>query len=140
MEKDYCLRCYGSLGNVGINLGKGFRPSPIWSKRSPPHQILHVPPTLHLSVSFFPPSMCPNWSKNSGPGFHNKALLPRSLETGFHCIIWGTGASTPRIWYADMYAKPSGRFQPIKKIGYEAGNWPSSSSLRRETAAATSSG
>ncbi len=64
--------------------------------------------------------------------FYDKALLPRSFEIGFHSVIWDTDASSSRIWNADLFAKPRGRYQPLgvnSKINYRADNWPSSCSL-----------
>ncbi len=39
-------------------------------------------------------------------------LLLRSYAIGSHSIILGTGASTPKIWYAGSFAKSRGRRQP----------------------------
>ncbi len=70
---------------------------------------------------------------------HDKALVPRSLEIGFHPFIRGLTTSTPRIWYASLFNKPRCRYQPswaISKISYNVGNWYTSPPLRRETAGA----
>ncbi len=66
-----------------------------------------------------------------------------SFEIGFHPIIRGLSASTPRTWYARVVAKPRGRYQSFRansKISYTVGNWHSSPPLQRETTAATTSG
>ncbi len=71
-------------------------------------------------------------------GKHGKEILLRSFEIGFQPIIWGLSAPTPRIWYVSPFAKPRGRDLPFRansKISYKVGNWHSSPSLRRETAA-----
>ncbi len=73
---------------------------------------------------------------------HDKVLLPRSLEIGFHPFMRDLSASAPRIWCASLFAHPRGRYQPFganSKISYKVGNWHSAHSLRRETAAAGSS-
>ncbi len=67
----------------------------------------------------------------------DKALLPKIFEIGFYSIIWGTGASSRRIRYANLFAKPQGRCQPFQansKVVFKAGNRPSSRYLRRKTA------
>ncbi len=64
------------------------------------------------------------------------ALLPRSLEIGFHPIIRGLSTSTPWIWYFRMLAKPRCRCQPPRpnsKLSYKVGNCHSSPLLQRET-------
>ncbi len=37
---------------------------------------------------------------------HDKALLPMSLDIGFHPIIRGLSVSTPWISYDSLFAKP----------------------------------
>ncbi len=69
---------------------------------------------------------------------HDMTLLPRVFEFGLHPILRGLSASTPRIWYTNLYEKPPGRYQPLKanlKVNNGIGNWHSSPSLRREAAA-----
>ncbi len=73
----------------------------------------------------------------------NKALLPRSLEIGFHPFIRGLSASAPRMWHASLFAKPRCKYQPStanSKISFKVDNWHVSPPLRRETGAATTSG
>ncbi len=41
-------------------------------------------------------------------------MIRRSFVIGFHPIIRGLGASSPRIWYASLFAKPRGRYQPFR--------------------------
>ncbi len=56
---------------------------------------------------------------------HEKVLLPRSLEIGFHPFMWGFSASAPRIWNACTFIKPGGRYQPLRvnsKLSYKVGN------------------
>ncbi len=74
-----------------------------------------------------------HWSCKWGKtiDLHNKTL--------FYPIIQGFSASTPRPWYASLFAKPCGRYQSFRansKIRYKVGNWHSSPPLQRETAAA----
>ncbi len=57
---------------------------------------------------------------------HDKVLLPRSLEIGFHPFIRGLSACVPQIWYAGLFAKPRCRYQPSRansKLSYKLGNW-----------------
>ncbi len=68
---------------------------------------------------------------------HDKALLPKSLEIGFHPFVRGLSASAPRIWDASLFAKPRCRYQPPRPnsdIRYKVSNWRVSPPLRRETA------
>ncbi len=67
---------------------------------------------------------------------HNELLHSR-IRHSFqdHHIKWSTGASTPRLRYAGLFAKPLGTYQPSRAnstMGYKAGNWASSCSQRRE--------
>ncbi len=69
---------------------------------------------------------------------HDKALLLRSFEIGFHPFIRGFSVPTPWVWYASLFAKPRGKYQPLRansKICYKVGDWQSSPPLQRETAA-----
>ncbi len=66
-------------------------------------------------------------------------LLLRSLEIGLHPLKRGLSVSTPRIWYASLFAKPRCRHQPSRansKNSYNFGNWHSSPPLRRVTVVA----
>ncbi len=70
---------------------------------------------------FSPSTQC---KKGKTIDLHNKTFLPKSFEIGFHSIIRGLSAATPRIWYASLFAKPRGRYQPFRakvKISYTDG-------------------
>ncbi len=57
---------------------------------------------------------------------NDKALLLRFFQIGFHSIVRSFSESAPRIWYASLFAKPRGRYQPVRensKIIYKVGNW-----------------
>ncbi len=78
-------------------------------------------------------------SKGAGQtiDLHEGALLPRSLEIGFHPFIRGRSSYAPRIWYASLFAKPRCRYQPSRissRIGYEVDNLHAPPPLRRQTA------
>ncbi len=73
---------------------------------------------------------------------HDKGLLLRSFEIGFHPSTRSFSASTSRLWYTSLFAKPHCRYQLFgenSKISCEVGNWHLSPSLRRETAVAVPS-
>ncbi len=83
----------------------------------------------------------PSFSRPCGlpADLHDDARLSRSFIIGFHFIIWGAGTTTFRMWYAGLFAKLRRTYQS-SRIGYKAGNWPSTTSLRRETSVAMSYG
>ncbi len=56
---------------------------------------------------------------------HDEVLLPKSFRIDFHSIIWGTGSPS--------LVEDVNHPERIQKL---AGNWPLSSPLRREIAAA----
>ncbi len=67
---------------------------------------------------------------------HNELLHSR-IKHSFqdNHIKWSTGASTPRLRYAGLFAKPRGTNQLSRAnstMGYKAANWASSCSQRRE--------
>ncbi len=81
--------------------------------------------------AFSPSAKCTN--KVSGLIF----MIRRSVKIGLNFILWGTGASKPRRWYACLFAKPRERCQPPglnSNISYTAVNLSSLFMLRRETA------
>ncbi len=47
---------------------------------------------------------------------NDEALLSQSFEIGFHPIIRRRRTSTPRIWYASLFAKLRGRYQPLRLV------------------------
>ncbi len=58
---------------------------------------------------------------------HDKELLPRSLEIGFHSLIRGLNASATQIWHARLFTKPRGKYQPSgadSKISCNVGSLP----------------
>ncbi len=89
---------------------------------------------------FSPSTQCTEASKKGKTvDLHNKALLPRYLVIGFRPLIRGLSASASWIWYASLFAKPRGRYQPFRansKISNNVGKWHYSSRLQGETAVA----
>ncbi len=45
---------------------------------------------------------------------HDKALFPRSFEISFHPFIWCFSVPTPWVWYVNLFAKPLGKYQPLR--------------------------
>ncbi len=67
--------------------------------------------------------------------FHDKVFLLRSFEIAFYPIIRDLSASAPQIWYANLFAKPYSRYQPLRANSKRSNNF----SIGRETAAVGSS-
>ncbi len=111
-------------------LDLGLRRHSFWTAAFIPlHQVFAAPWVINRPPSFSRPCGLP-------ADLHDGARLSRPFIIGFHM---GAGTTTFRLWYAGLFAKLR-RTHQSSRIGYKAGNWPSSTSLHRETSAAMSYG
>ncbi len=114
--------------------------------------VWHPHPCIHISQvsrgSFFPSGQC---TEAASKARRLICMISPPSETGFHPIMRGRSASTPRIWYASLFPKPCGMYRSFRansRNSYKVNNSHSSPSLRKEItapgplflAAATTSG
>ncbi len=101
-------------------------------------RVWHPHPCIQISQvsrgSFSPSAQC---TEAASKARRLIFMISPPSEIGFHPIMRGRSASTPRIWYASLFPKPcvmNQSFRANSRNSYKVNNWHSSPSLRKETA------